>query len=197
MLIDEAPPPGACFTTVASWEQSGKDVEWHGERYLWSKHHEFLKFLDVPARTGAPFELALACGDEEVKRLLRSRGWSVADALALSKDILPYRHYLWKSGGEFTVAKDQNIRLRSGWFSDRSACYLAAGRPVVTQDTGFDRVLPTGEGLFAFNTMGEVLAAFDAIRSDPERHRGAARAIADEYFRAEAVLGKLLTEAGL
>jgi hypothetical protein len=193
----ETAPLGACFTTVASWEQSGKDVEWQGERYLWSKHHEFLKFLDVPARTGAPFALALACGDEAAKRLLRSHGWSVVDALALSKDILPYRDYLWKSAGEFTVAKDQNIRLRSGWFSDRSACYLAAGRPVVTQDTGFDRVLPTGEGLFAFRTMEEIVAAFDAIRSDPPRHQRAARAIAEEHFRAETVLGTLLTEVGL
>jgi hypothetical protein len=95
------------------------------------------------------------------------------------------------------VAKDQNVRLRSGWFSERSACYLAAGRPVVTQDTGFGTVLPTGEGLFAFSTMEEVLAAFDAIRSDPERHRRAARAIAEEYFRAETVLSKLLSDLGL
>jgi hypothetical protein len=193
----ESLPPAACFTSVASWEQSGKDIEWQGERYLWSKHHEFLKFLDVPARTGARFELALACDDEGTKRLLRSHGWSVIDALALSKDILTYRNYLLKSRGEFTVAKDQNIRLRSGWFSDRSACYLAAGRPVVTQDTAFGAALPTGEGLFAFNTMEEIEAALDAILSDPERHQRAAQAIAEEYFRAETVLGKLLADVGL
>jgi hypothetical protein len=191
------PPPGARFTTVASWEQRDKDIVWRGERYLWSKHHEFLKFLDVPARTGERFELALACDDVGAKRLLRSHGWSVVDALALSRDILTYRDYLWKSRGEFTVAKDQNIRLRSGWFSDRSACYLAAGRPVVTQDTGFGKALPTGEGLFAFKSMGEVLAAFDAIRTDPRRHRRAARALAEEFFRAETVLGKLLSDVGL
>jgi hypothetical protein len=190
-------PAGDCFTTVASWEQTGNDIEWRGERYLWSKHHEFLKFLDVPARTGARFELALACGDEGAKRLLRSHGWSVVDALALSRDILPYREYLMGSRGEFTVAKDQNIRLRSGWFSDRSACYLAAGLPVVTQDTGFGRVLPTGEGLFAFATTDDVLAAFDALHTDPARHACAARAVAEEYFRAETVLSKLLTGLGL
>jgi len=102
-----------------------------------------------------------------------------------------------ESRGEFTVAKDQNVRMRSGWFSDRSACYLAAGRPVVTQDTGFGNILPTGEGLFAFNTMDQILAAFDAIRSDYSRHSRAARAIAQEYFRAETVLSRLLADLGL
>jgi hypothetical protein len=193
----ESVPPATHFTTIASWEQSGKDIEWRGERYLWSKHHEFLKFLDVPARTGARCELALACGDDNAKGLLRSHGWSIVDALALSKDILTYRDYVRKSRGEFTVAKDQNIRLRSGWFSARSACYLAAGLPVVTQDTGFDKVLPTGEGLFAFNTMDGIRAAFEAIRSNPQRHHRAALAIAEEYFGAEIVLGKLLTKVGL
>jgi hypothetical protein len=95
------------------------------------------------------------------------------------------------------VAKDQNVRLRSGWFAERSACYLAAGRPVITQDTGFGRVLPTGEGLFAFNTMEEILAAFDAIASDYRHHARAARAIAETYFRAETVLGRLLDDLGL
>src|SRR5207237_6594730 len=98
-------------------------------------------------------------------------------------DPWPYRDYILASRGEFTVAKDQNVRLRSGWFSERSACYLAAGRPVVTQDTGFGTVLPTGEGLFAFNTMDDIIAAFDAINSDYLRHSRAARAIAVEYFR--------------
>jgi hypothetical protein len=108
-----------------------------------------------------------------------------------------YRDYIAASRGEFTVAKDQNVRLRSGWFSERSACYLAAGRPVITQDTGFGKVLPTGEGLFAFNTMEDILSAFDAVNSDYERHSRAARAIADKYFRAETVLAKLLSDLGL
>jgi hypothetical protein len=88
------------------------------------------------------------------------------------------------------------VRLRSGWFSERSACYLAAGRPVVTQDTGFGTVLPTGEGLFAFNTMQEIWEAFDAINSDYERHSLTARAIAEEYFRAETVLARVLDDLG-
>ncbi len=186
------PPAGACFTTVANWKQSGKDIEWQGERYAWSKHHEFLKCLDLPRRSGQPFELALACDDAASLARLRDHGWRVVDALPLSREVRTYREYIQGSRGEFTVAKDQNIRLRSGWFSDRSACYLAAGRPVITQDTGFGNVLPTGRGLFAFRTMEDALAALDAVASDYEGHCRAAREIAAEYFAAEKVVGSLL-----
>ena len=193
------PPPHADdrFTTVGSWKQSGKDVEWGGEIYHWSKHHEFLKFLDLPRLAARPFEMALACDDREVIGMLNGHGWRVVDALALSKDILPYRDYILGSRGEFTVAKDQNIRLRSGWFSDRSASYLAAGKPVITQDTGFGNLLPTGRGLFAFRTMDDVLAALDAIETDYDGHGRAAREIAAEYFGAEAVIRSLLGRAGV
>jgi hypothetical protein len=204
--------PASCFTTIASWRQSDKDIEWNGQTYTWSKHHEFLKLIDLPRRTRQPLELALALNsaaidgdagaltdDEDVEtvRLLRSYGWRVANGLSLSRRTAPYRDYIMSSRGEFTVAKDQNVRLRSGWFSDRSACYLAAGRPVVTQDTGFGRSLPTGEGLFAFSTVDDVLAALDAINADYDRHHRASRAIAVEYFRAETVLARLVDAAGL
>jgi hypothetical protein len=195
--VGPAPGPGGCFTTVASWQQSGKDLEWNGEVYTWSKHLEFLKFIDLPRRSGQAFELALACGDPEVVRLLNSHGWAVRDALALSRDLLPYRAFIAGSRGEFTVAKDQNIRLRSGWFSDRSACYLAAGRPVITQDTGFGNVLPVGEGLFAFDSMEAALAALEAVRADYPRHSRAARAVAEECFAAEKVLKDMLEPVGL
>ena len=193
------PAPGADgrFTTVASWDQSSKDIQWQGETYCWSKHHEFLKLLDLPRRAGRRFELALACDEAEALQLLREHGWRVVDALALSREILPYRDYILGSSGEFTVAKDQNIRLRSGWFSDRSACYLAAGKPVITQDTGFGRILPTGRGLFAFRTMDDVLAAVDAIESDYPGHSRAAREIAAECFAAEKVVGSLLKRTGV
>jgi hypothetical protein len=190
-------PPSLCFTTVGNWQQAGKDIEWQGEHYSWSKHHEFLKFLDLPRRSGRPFELALSGIDAAALELLRSHGWRVVDALPLSKEVGPYRDYIRASRGEFTVAKDQNIRLRSGWFSDRSACYLAAGRPVITQDTGFGNALPTGRGLFAFRTANDVLAALEAIDDDYAGHRRAAREIAAEYFAAEMVLGDLLVRAGL
>jgi hypothetical protein len=187
----------SCFTTVGSWQQSGKDIEWNGETYLWSKHHEFLKFIDLPRRTAQPFELALSLDDETTLTMLRSHGWRVVDAIPLSKDIHPYRDFILGSRGEFTVAKDQNIRLRSGWFSDRSASYLAAGKPVVTQDTGFGNVLPTGGGLFAFNTMEDVLAALEKINGDYRRHSEAALSIAEEHFRAERVLSDMMARVGV
>jgi hypothetical protein len=206
-------PSRPCFTTIANWRQSGKDLDWKSETYTWSKHHEFIKFIDLPGRTTQPLELALALKSDtaegekawaslneeeaEAVRLLTARGWRIINAMSLSKKILPYRDYILGSRGEFTVAKDQNVRLRSGWFSDRSACYLAAGRPVITQDTAFGKYIPTGEGLFSFTTMEEILAAIDAINSDYQKHSRTARAIAAENFRAETVLGKLLEDAGL
>jgi hypothetical protein len=198
--VDGALPPaedGSSFTTVANWKQSGKDIEWNGEVYAWSKHHEFLKFIDLPCRSEQTFELALACEDADVIRLLMSRRWRVVDAIPLSKQILPYRSYILASRGEFTVAKDQNIRLRSGWFSDRSASYLAAGKPVITQDTAFGKVLPTGRGLFAFQTMPEILDALEQINVDYRLHSNAARDIAAEHFAAERVLASLLERSGL
>jgi hypothetical protein len=193
----DPPTTDGRFTTIASWKQSGKDITWNGERYTWSKHLEFLKFIDLPRHTDQPLELALACGDRKAIGRLASHGWRMVDAMALSKEIMPYRDYILGSRGEFTVAKDQNIRLRSGWFSDRSACYLAAGKPVITQDTGFDNVLPTGCGLFSFRTMEEILGAMDAIASDYQANSMAARQIAAEYFAAEKVVGSLIDRAGL
>jgi hypothetical protein len=158
-----------------------------------------VKFIDVPKRAAQPVELAtgldnLGADDAE---FLQSNGWRLVDAHPLTLSPQPYRDYICASRGELTVAKDLNVRLKSGWFSERSACYLAAGRPVITQDTGFDAVLPTGRGLFAFNTVEEILAALDAINSDYERESRAARAIAEEYFKAETVLARLLSDLGL
>jgi hypothetical protein len=202
------------FTTVSNWQQIGLDVEYQGKTYYWSKHHEFLKFIDLPRWIDQPIELAMNLADRKPIRwhdneavpamglssdahyLLKSNGWQLADAPAFTTDPWPYRDYIRASRGEFSVARDLNVRLRSGWFSERSACYLAAGRPVVTQDTGFGTVLPTGEGLFAFNTMEEILEAFDAINADYERHSLTARAIAEEYFRAETVLARVLDDLG-
>ena len=190
-------PPGPLFTTIGNWQQDKDDLELRGEVYRWSKHHEFLKFLDLPGLVEQHFELALAsCGDQ-AQRLLEEHGWRVRPAAELSADLDVYRNYIVDSRAEFTVAKDQNVRLRSGWFSDRSATYLAAGRPVVTQETGFSKTLPTGEGLFGFSTMDEILAAVEEINSDYERHSTAAREIARDYFDAEKVLTRLLAEVGL
>jgi hypothetical protein len=203
------------FTTVCNWKQEGHDIQFQGDTYYWSKHHEFLKFIDLPRRTSQPLELAMGLGDvtdtrpgageaipaagmtAEERRLLDANGWRLANAHAFTLDPWSYREYVLSSRGEFAVAKDQNVRLRSGWFSERSACYLAAGRPVVTQDTGFGAMLPTGEGLFAFTTTEEAREALHAINSDYARHSRAARRIAEEYFRAETVLARLLRDLGI
>jgi YHS domain-containing protein len=198
-LWQHGPPAGEAFTTVCNWKQAGHDIEYQGEVYYWSKHHEFRKFLDLPQRLDQPIELAMPLNTlpPDDRSILESHGWRLTNAHAFTTDPWTYRQYVWDSRGEFTVAKDQNVRLHSGWFSERSACYLAAGRPVITQDTGFGTALPTGEGLFAFNTMEDILAAFDAIQTDYARHSHAARRIAEAYFRAETVLAKVLEDLGL
>ncbi len=198
-LWQDAAPLNKAFTTVGNWRQSGRDIDFAAETYHWSKHHEFLKFIDLPGRIGEPIELAtgLAHLNAEERQLLEANGWRLLDAHPLTTDPWPYRDYIRSSRGEFTVAKDLNVRLRSGWFSERSACYLAAGRPVITQDTGFGRTIPTGQGLFSFRTMEDVLTAFDEVHSHYEKHSRAARAIAEEYFRAEAVLAKVLEDLAL
>jgi hypothetical protein len=184
------------FTTVGNWSQH-QDITLDGETYTWSKRVEFMKFIDLPRLTVEKFELALSqCGPEDVA-LLRDRGWGVSDALEFSYDPDAYRDYIAGSRAEFTVAKDQNVRLRSGWFSDRSATYLALGRPVVTQDTGFGNSLPTGAGLFPFTTMDEAIDAIKLISTDYERQRRAARRIAEEWFDSDVVLGQLLRDLGL
>ena len=134
-------------------------MKFQGDVFHWSKHFEFLKFIDLPGKTSQPFELALGSYEDEDRSLLERHGWKLREALSVSTDVDAYRRYIGQSRAEFTVAKDQNVRLRSGWFSDRSATYLAAGRPVITQETGFSNILPTGEGLFGFSTMEEILQA--------------------------------------
>ena len=188
--------PCDTFTTVGNWRQE-YDVAYRGEVYHWSKHHEFLKFLDVPRLTKQSFELALASYEREDQQMLETHGWRIHPASRLSGDLDTYRRYITQSRGEFTVAKDQNVRLRSGWFSERSAQYLAAGRPVITQETGFSNVLPTGRGLFAFSTLEEIVHAVECINSDYAAHSQAAHEIAQEYFAAERVLTNLLEQVGL
>jgi hypothetical protein len=187
---------GQAWTTVGNWRQTHSRVYYNGEVYHWSKHYEFLKFLDLPMRTREAFELALSGYEEADRQMLEAKGWRVRPAGDLSNDIDLYRRYIGQSKGEFTVAKDQNIRLRSGWFGDRSATYLAAGRPVITQDTGFGSYLPTGEGLFAFSTMADILAAVEHINADYERHSRAAAELAREYFNSDVVLRRLVDEVG-
>jgi len=191
----DAPTSGR-FTTIGGWRQLWRELEIDGETYHWSKHLEFMKFLALPERSGETFELALSSYEPSDRELLEAHGWTVRDAAPLSADLELYRDYIRESHGEFTVAKDQNVRLRTGWFGDRSAAYLAAGRPVVTQETGFSTSLPNGDGLFAFSTLDEAATAVEAITSDYEHHSAAAREIAAEYFDHSIVLPPLLRACG-
>ncbi len=202
------------FTTVGNYRQSGRDLEFKGETYFWSKHHEFLKFINLPKKVNQSIELAtnltksekiLHGSGTEVPAygvavddydLLISNGWHLIDGPSFTTNPWTYRDYVIASHGEFSFAKDQNIRLRSGWFSERSACYLAAGRPVITQDTAFDCAIPTGEGLYSFKTMDDIIIAFEKIKSNYKKNSNAARELAEEYFKAETVLQKLLNDLG-
>jgi hypothetical protein len=190
-------PAAERFTTVATWKNVGKDIRFRGETYYWSKHVNFLRLVDLPRRTRQPLELALEVDDPKARDLLAGHGWILTDAFEMSRDLTAYQRHIERSRGEFTVAKDLVARTRSGWFSDRSVCYLAAGKPVVTQETGFSKYVPAGSGLLAFETMDEAVAALDEVNRDYAHHCRAARRIAQEYFAADRVLGELCRAADL
>ncbi len=193
-----AAPPGRAYTTVGTWDARSRDLTFGGETFHWRKRTEWMRFLELPVRTGASFTLAMDVdsvpGDPD---LLASQGWDVIAPLDVSTDPWVYRDFIQRSRGEFTVAKDVNVRLRSGWFSDRAACYLAAGRPAVLQDTGFGDVLPLGPGLHAFTTVAQAAASIAAIEGDYAAASAHARAVAHEYLAAETVLGRLLAVCGV
>jgi hypothetical protein len=186
------------YTTSGNFKQQGHDVVWNGETYHWSKHHEFLKFLELPRRRpGVPFELSLNVDDPKDRALLLEHGWRLSSPLQRSLDPWGYQEFFRRSRAEWTVAKDQNVRLQSGWFSERDASYLACGKPVIAQSTGFEHFLPTGEGLFAYRSMDEILAAVDTIEADYAKACRAARAIALEHLEAAKVARKFLEDVGL
>ncbi len=188
--------PRPMYTTISSWVNHVPSIKYKGDSYHWQKDREFEKFLDLPRLAPVRFELATKV-DAQVSEMLCGHEWHHVPAENVAERMDDYRAYIWRSRAEFTVARDQYVRPKTGWFSDRSACYLAAGRPVITQETGFSKFVPTGEGLFAFSTMDEILSAVEAIESDYEAHSDAARAIAEEYFAAEKVVGSLMERAGL
>jgi hypothetical protein len=197
-LWPDAYEPGArFFTTIGNYRQEGSDVVHGGETYRWSKHHEWQKVIDLPRRSAQEFELAMMPDDEADRELLLANGWRLTSPIPMSLDVFgAYPEFFRRSRAEFTVAKDQNVRLRSGWFSERDVCYLASGKPVVAQDTGFSNVLPTGEGLFAFAGVDEAAAAIEEINRDYPRHCRAAREIAEEYFDGRKVAARLLDSLG-
>jgi hypothetical protein len=190
-------PASERFSTVCTWKNVGKDISFRGETYYWSKHRNFLGLVDLPRHTPQPLELALEVGEAATRDLLTGHGWILTDPFEASHSLNAYQEHISRARAEFTVSKDLFVRTRSGWFSDRSVCYLAAGKPVVTQDTGFGKFVPTGAGLFAFATMEEAVAAIEGINRDYSFHSRAARRIAEEFFGADRVLARLCLEADL
>jgi hypothetical protein len=187
--------PGDNWTTVMTWDNYAQPILWEGVSYG-SKEPEFARIERVAERVDAPFELAVGGIGAPLERW-RNLGWSVVDAGAISGTLEDYRSYLQGSRGEFSVAKNVYVDTRSGWFSCRSVCYLAAGRPVVTQDTGWTSHVATGEGLFGFTTLENAVGAVDQVERDYDHHCEAARKIAETYFDSDLVLGELLARIGV
>lgn len=181
-----APAQGK-FTTVMQWE-SYPAQEYGGVRYG-MKSDSFEPYMNFPEKAGRIFELAVS-GSSTPIALLDSKGWVVCEPP--TQNPWTYQHYIQQSKAEFSVAKHGYVVSRSGWFSERSACYLASGRPVLIQDTGFSDWLQTGAGAISFSTPEEALAGIEEINSRYEFHCQAARAIAEEYFDARKVLPRLI-----
>ncbi len=184
------------LTTVANWRGYGS-IQHEGVFYG-QKTHSLRQFIALPTLTPEKFVLALAIHPDETRDLeaLRSNGWQLMDPEEVTDTAASYRQFIQGSKAEFGIAKSGYVVSRCGWFSDRSICYLASGRPVIAQETGFSGVLPIGDGLFAFETADEVLAAIDALQRDYAYHARAARAIAEEYFESDKVLSRLLERLG-
>ncbi len=184
------------FTTIMNWT-SHNSVTYNGQTYG-QKDVEFRRFIDLPSRI-APASIELAIGPGHGRRtpydLLKYKGWRLADPAVVCPDLDSLREYTQSSMAEWSIAKNGYVLGQSGWFSERSARYLAAGRPVVVQDTGFSKVLPVAEGILPFRTMAEAVNGIRKVELDYERHSKAARAIAEEYFDSAKVLGRLVEEA--
>jgi hypothetical protein len=202
VVVDEwdtelRPASQAAYSTIGNWDAKNKEVVIDGRVYQWQKGIEFLKVRDLPRRVDASFSLAMRFGNAADQILMEEHGWKTSPALDISLDIDTYRTFIQNSRAEFTVAKEQNIVFQTGWFSDRAVTYLASGRPVINQDTGFAHNLPVSEGLFSFRTEDDCVAAVEAIEADYPRHSRVSKEIAREYFAHDRVLPPLLAAAGL
>jgi len=194
-----AQPHRDVFTTVMNWD-SYNPVK-HQQKIYGQKDVEFLKCLDLPSQV-LPERLEVAARvrrhvhlPDSVLSHLRFKGWQVVDPNQVCPDVDSYRDYIESSKAEWGVAKNGYVVGQPGWFSDRSACYLAAGRPVVVQDTGFTSIIPTGEGVLTFRTVDEAAERIREVSGNYARHCRAARAIAEEYFNSDLVLSRLIDEA--
>ncbi|MFC1883067.1 hypothetical protein ACFL2S_16480 [Thermodesulfobacteriota bacterium] len=178
------------FTTVANWNAYGS-VTYRGEHYG-QKDEEFLRLIDLPNRTSQKLELALSGASPEIWARLQATGWSLREGGKVSIDIPTYHAFISGSRGEFSAAKNAYVKTRSGWFSDRSVCYLAAGRPVILQDTGFSDWLPTGRGVLVFSSIEEAVDCIDSVNASYTVHCRAAKEIAQKTFSYKVVLPRLV-----
>jgi hypothetical protein len=186
-------PTEGLLSTVGKWEhERGRTVEFDGQHFASSKGVEYERLIDLPRATNTPIEMRMAGLQGEEADRYASHGWQLASAFEATRSCETFGDYVRGTRGEFTVAKELYAGVPSGWFSDRSACFLASGRPVITQASGFDQWLPTGEGLFSFTTQDEAITVIEAVNRDPQRQGDAARAIANRYFDSDRVLNDLL-----
>jgi hypothetical protein len=186
---------GTSFTSVGAWRGPWAPVEYEGERYG-LRVHEFRRFAAMPRESGFDFEIALDIDPEDhadASRLVDG-GWRLSDPRSVSGTPEHYHRYVRSSLAEFGIAKEMYVHARTGWVSDRTACYLASGRPAIVQDTGLDGTIETGLGLLTFSTPEEGMSAARAVHTDWHRHARAARALAVEHFDSDRVLGRLLHE---
>lgn len=191
----QAEPPGKKWTTVMTWKNFQETIEYHGKTYG-TKEMEFGRIEALPRSTKAELEMAVG-GDTAPRDRWRALGWSVVESQDVSRTAEDYRRYIQRSRGELSVAKNVYVATGSGWFSCRSVCYLAAGLPVVVQDTGFSEFIPTSEGLLTFTNLDEAVRGIESVEGDYGRHQRAARRMARTHFSSDVVLGNLLKRIGL
>jgi hypothetical protein len=196
--LPAAPAPEGRFTSIGAWRGPYGPVEYNGATYG-LRAHEFRKFMSLPSLTRESFEVALDIHAAETGDLARlsANGWRLVDPAKVAHRPEAYRAYIAASKAEFMVAKNMYVQSNSGWFSDRSVCYLASARPVLAQDTGLTGLYPLGRGLLAFSTLEEAVAGVEEIAGSYERHCRAAREIAEEYFESNRVLTRLLQAVGV
>jgi len=189
-IARKIPPEKTPWTTVTTWNAFKGKLVYKGVEYA-SKGAEFDKLIKLPRCVSVPLKVAIGGVNAPLDRLAEN-GWQVVDGPEATVTPADYQDFIEKSRGELSVAKHVYVAMKTGWFSCRSACYLAAGRPVVVQDTGFTAVLPCGKGVLAFNTIEEACAAIDEVEGNYARHAGAALDFAREYFDSTRVLGKMI-----
>jgi hypothetical protein len=187
--------PSAPYTTVAHWW--GEEIEFDGAFINTEKRESFLNFVDLPGRVAPALELALTMGDAEAdeRKFWGGHGWRVQDSHQFTATPEQYRAYIQRSRGEFSCAKPSCMQLQNAWVSDRTICYLATGKPAVVQHTGPSRFLPDAEGLFRFRNVEEAAQMIALVEADYDRQCHSARALAETYFDAKKVVGRVLEKS--